>query len=116
MELRLAEGHDDAENGAHADWVDAHGNQDSAVENMTAMPDFFVSCIQDQVRAGAERTLPQGLEFERGGTLTDLGGTHGMPAEPILVTFRVEAPWIYISAIARLRALSLRMPFSRELG
>ena len=73
--------------------------------------------VRQWTSASLRATLPpRGLEFERGGTLADLGGTHGMPAEPILVTFRVETPWIYISAIASLRAFSLRMPFSRELG
>jgi hypothetical protein len=41
-----------------------------------------------------------------------------MPAEFLddFGNFRVETPWTYISARESMRALSLRMPFSRALG
>jgi hypothetical protein len=68
------------------------------------------------------------VESEDDGGFECLGGeffskahqcrTDGMPAEFLddFGNFRVETPWTYISARESMRALSLRMPFSRALG
>ena len=72
-----------AQNGPFAVGADAQGNEDSAINDLAAMADFFVAGIQKDIAAGFEGTLAPAFQFgvELGGALADLGGTDGMAAE-----------------------------------
>jgi hypothetical protein len=51
MDLGLAEGDADAEDGAFAVGADAEGDEDCAVDEMAAVTDFFVACVCAQTGA-----------------------------------------------------------------
>ena len=79
----LAESGADAENRTSAARADADGNQHGAIQELAALPDLFVTGIEDYIGTAPQRTFPPDLEFgiELGGAGADLGGTHGVPAE-----------------------------------
>ena len=83
MNLGLAEGGADTENGAFPIGADPDGDEDGAVQELGALSDFFVSGVQNHVGTTSQRAIATGLEFgiEFGGSSADLGGTDGMPAE-----------------------------------
>ena len=83
VNLGLAEGGADTENGAFPIGADPDGDENGAVQELAALSDFFVSGVQDHVGIASERAIAPGLEFgiEFGGGGADLGGTNGMPAE-----------------------------------
>ena len=83
VNLGLAEGGADAENGAFPIGADPDGDEDGAVQELAALSDFFVSGVQDHVGTASQRAITPGLEFgiEFGGSGADLGGTDGMATE-----------------------------------
>jgi hypothetical protein len=83
VNLGLAEGGADTENGAFPIGADPDGDEDGAVQELAAVSDFFVSGVQDHVGTTSQRAIAPGLEFsiEFGGGGADLGRTDGMPAE-----------------------------------
>lgn len=62
---------------------DAQGDQDGAVEQLAGLADFFVTGVEDHIRAGSQRAgAPVGQGgVELGGAVADLGGTDLQAAE-----------------------------------
>jgi hypothetical protein len=83
VNLGLAEGDADTEDGAFAFGIDAHGDEDGAIADLAVESDFFVTGIKDQIGERAEGTVAPFLEFcvEESGAVADLGGTDGVAAE-----------------------------------
>ena len=83
MHLGFTQGHTDAENGALAVQPDAQGDQHGAVEQATALADFFITGVNEHVGETAQRAIAPGFQFgvQRGGALADLCGADGMAAE-----------------------------------
>jgi hypothetical protein len=83
VNLGLAEGGADTENGAFPIGADPDGDEDGAVQELATLSDFFVSGVQDHVGTASQRAITPGLEFgiEFGGSGADLGGTDGMATE-----------------------------------
>jgi hypothetical protein len=121
--LSFAERGADAENGALAGGIDADRQQDGAVDHGSIAADLFITGIEDEIRVGnvVEWTLAPEFELfiELGGGAADLrGGDLRVPASSARMaeTRRVETPWTYISAMARVSARSERWPRSRAEG
>jgi len=72
MDLGLAEGDADAEDGAFAVGADAEGDEDCTVDEMAAVTDLFVACVEEDVGGLAEGALASegegGVEFCGAGT------------------------------------------------
>jgi len=83
MDLGLAEGNADTEDRAFAIGADPDGDEDGAIDKLTAVADFFVTGIEDDIGEGTKRTITPDLEFgiELCGAVADLGGTHRVTAE-----------------------------------
>jgi hypothetical protein len=79
----FAQGDTDAKNGAFAVRADTQRDEHSAIANLTAMADLFITRIQDQIRAGTQRSGAPGFQFQiqSGGALADLSGTDGAAAK-----------------------------------
>ena len=104
MDLGLADGDADAEDGALAVGADAHGDEDGAIDDMAAVADLFVAGVDMDIGGGArgrsrQRASPasslavQALTWEE---LTEVPQSSSTMAE----TLRVETPRTYISARA----------------
>ena len=83
VDLRFTESSTDAENGALSIGAYSDGDENGAVQELTALADLFVSGIQDQIGAASQRLISPGLKFdiELGGAGADLSGTDGMATE-----------------------------------
>ena len=83
VNLGLAEGGADTENGAFSIGANPDCDKDCAVQEVAALSDFFVSGVQNHVGTTSQRAIAPGLEFgiEFSGGGADLGRTDGMPAE-----------------------------------
>ena len=83
VDLRFTERSADTEDGSLAIRADSDGDEDRTVQELATLADLFVSGVQDQIGAAAQRVIPPGLKFgiELGGASADLSGTNGMPAE-----------------------------------
>jgi len=83
VDLRFTESSTDAENGALSIGAYSDGDENGAVQELTALADLFVSGIQDQIGTASQRLISPGLKFdiELGGAGADLSGTDGMAAE-----------------------------------
>ncbi len=117
VDLRLGELDAHAQDRSLAIEANANGHQHGAIDDRAAVADFLVTGVEDHERVRAQRPLPplrQGFVQLRGAA-TDLGTGDAAAAgsSTMLLTFRVETPWTYISASATLRARSLRSPRSK---
>ena len=83
VDLRLAEGGTDAEDGAFAALIDADGDKDGTVDDTSTLTDLLVSGIEEEVGVEAQGAGAPGVQFgvELGGTATDLGGTDRGPTQ-----------------------------------
>lgn len=63
MDFRFAETDTDPEDLAFSLFVDADGDQDSAVPYCPGMADFFVTCVTDQIGRASQRPFSPRLEF-----------------------------------------------------
>ena len=83
MDLGLAHGDADAENGALAIGADTQSDEDGAIDEMTAVTDLFVAGVDEDIGGRPERSgAPEGeFDVELGGAGADLGGADGGAAE-----------------------------------
>src|SRR5208282_1148597 len=83
MHLGFAQGHADAQNGALAVQPDAQGDEHGTVQEASALPDFFVTGVNENVRETAQGAIAPGFQFgvQGGGALADLSGADGVAAE-----------------------------------
>src|SRR5579863_6835807 len=83
MDFGFAEGGADAENGAFAVRADAQGDEDGTVKNTTALADFFIAGIQQDIGIKGQRPSAPGFQFgvQLRGATADLGGTDTGPTE-----------------------------------
>ncbi len=124
VRLGLAERAGDSQDGSPAVVADAHGDEDGAVDDGTAVAHLLVACVEYEEGHGSEWPVAPEREplVEFLGDSADLGAGDVGAAERHQLqcgtsrTLRVETPWTYISATASLRALSLRMPRSMDWG
>jgi len=79
----FAERDTDAQEGAFAVGIYAHGQEHGAVEQLTVEADFFVACIQHEIRAESQGACAPFFQFgiEEFGAFTDLGGADGSATE-----------------------------------
>ena len=75
VDLGLAEGDADSENGALAVGADTQGDEDGAVDEMAAEADLFVAGVDEDIGGWPERSGAPKREFnvKFGGAGTDLG-------------------------------------------
>jgi hypothetical protein len=64
VDFGLAEGDADAEDGALTILPDPEGDENGAIQKLTALADLFVSGVQDHVGIASQRAITPGLEFE----------------------------------------------------
>ncbi len=83
VNLGLAQGDADAENGALALGADPQGDEDGAIDEMAAVANLFVAGIDEDIGSRPQGAGPPQREFdvEFGGAGTDLGGTDGGAAK-----------------------------------
>ena len=59
------------------------GDEHGAIQDLSALPDFFIAGVQEDVAAGFKRASAPAFQFgvEAGGALADLGGADRLAAE-----------------------------------
>ena len=83
VDLGLAQGDADTENGALAVGADTQGDEDGAIDEMPAVADLFVTGVEEYIGGGPQGSGTPEREFdvEFGGAGADLGGTDGGATE-----------------------------------
>ena len=83
MDLGLAEGGADTEDGALSVHPDAGGDEDSAVDDLAVLADLLVAGIEQDIGELGQRSVAPGLEFgvESCGAEADLSGADGGATE-----------------------------------
>ena len=83
MDLGFAQGDADAQDGAFAIRPDPQGDEDGAIQDLSALTDLFIAGVKEDVAAGFDRPGAPARQFgvEPGGALADLGGTDGLATE-----------------------------------
>ena len=83
VDLGFAECDAEAEDGAFPIGSDAERDEHSAIDDATAVADFFIASIEEDIGEGAEwpSAPEEQIGIEASGALADVGGTDGGAAE-----------------------------------